>query len=41
MRFASLAARVVDALAIATFTGMFACVLGQALWNRARSPRHG
>jgi len=31
MRFASLAARAVDALAIATFTGMFACVLGQVV----------
>ena len=31
MRFASLAARAVDALAITTFTGMFACVLGQVV----------
>jgi TRAP-type C4-dicarboxylate transport system permease small subunit len=29
MRFASLAARVIDWAAIATFSGMFACVLGQ------------
>ena len=29
MRFASFAARAVDLMAIATFSGMFACVLGQ------------
>ena len=33
MRFAQLAARAVDALAIATFTGMFACVLGQVVFR--------
>jgi TRAP-type C4-dicarboxylate transport system permease small subunit len=33
MRFASLAARAVDALAIVTFTGMFACVLGQVVFR--------
>ena len=29
MRFAAFAARAIDAMAIATFSGMFACVLGQ------------
>ena len=32
-RFARLAARAVDALAIVTFTGMFACVLGQVIFR--------
>jgi TRAP-type C4-dicarboxylate transport system permease small subunit len=33
MRLAALAARAVDVLAIATFSGMFACVLGQVFFR--------
>ncbi len=33
MRFARIAARAVDWLAIATFAGMFACVLGQVVFR--------
>lgn len=33
MRFASHAARAVDVMAIATFSGMFACVLGQVFFR--------
>ena len=33
MRFATRAARAVDVMAIATFTGMFACVLGQVFFR--------
>jgi len=33
MRFATFTARAVDMMAIATFTGMFACVLGQVFFR--------
>ena len=33
MRFARVAERAVDALAIVTFAGMFACVLGQVVFR--------